>query len=389
MDVEPKKFFVGVVDVFAVLIPGALVTFLVRDWVTVLLLWRPTWPLQAAYEWVIFLLVSYLLGHITFLLSAALDPLLYDALRKQTDFGQIERLSRGEPLSSRRLRLFASRVFPGLRNTDNALWGAIRLKARALESQSAGDAINAFQWCKARLSKDHPEGLAAVQRFEADSKFFRSFAVVLIGLTAYCAGQQAWTLAAATFGALVIAVWRYVEQRFKATQHAYALVITLEGMREPPLAAYVRNEADGLTHAGGVVYQGSEGGRTYLLVESSARRGEWVLPKGHIEPGELPRETAVREVREESGHWARVVDWIDDVSFPRGTESIRVRFFLMEFAELNESGKPPLPIDRRHRWTSLDSAPELTDFRETQLLLAKAEELTRHPSSASTNRGKP
>jgi ADP-ribose pyrophosphatase YjhB (NUDIX family) len=30
-----------------------------------------------------------------------------------------------------------------------------------------------------------------------------------------------------------------------------------------------------------------------------------VLPKGHIEPGEGPRVTTVREVREETGHWAK------------------------------------------------------------------------------------
>ena len=40
--------------------------------------------------------------------------------------------------------------------------------------------INAFQWAKARLTLEHPVALAAVQRFEADSKFFRSFVVVLV-----------------------------------------------------------------------------------------------------------------------------------------------------------------------------------------------------------------
>ena len=53
----------------------------------------------------------------------------------------------------------------------------------------------------------------------------------------------------------------------------------------------------------------------------------------HIEPGEDPRETAVREVKEETGQWARVRDWIDDIRFLEDAESPLVRVFLMELVE--------------------------------------------------------
>ncbi len=36
----------------------------------------------------------------------------------------------------------------------------------------------------------------------------------------------------------------------------------------------------------------------------------WVLPKGTVEPGESHEETALREVREESGVKARIVDYL-------------------------------------------------------------------------------
>lgn len=48
--------------------------------------------------------------------------------------------------------------------------------------------------------------------------------------------------------------------------------------------------------AGCVVVDGAD--RVLLL----ARRGEHRLPKGHIDPGESPQETAVRELAEESGY---------------------------------------------------------------------------------------
>jgi len=46
-----------------------------------------------------------------------------------------------------------------------------------------------------------------------------------------------------------------------------------------------------------------------LLLVFDNRRGEWELPGGMIDPGETPREAAVRELLEESGQEA------DDLSF--------------------------------------------------------------------------
>lgn len=53
------------------------------------------------------------------------------------------------------------------------------------------------------------------------------------------------------------------------------------------------------TASGGVVISPS-GEEVLLLIRPS--RDEVRLPKGHVEPGEAPLETALREVREESGY---------------------------------------------------------------------------------------
>jgi 8-oxo-dGTP pyrophosphatase MutT (NUDIX family) len=85
------------------------------------------------------------------------------------------------------------------------------------------------------------------------------------------------------------------------------------------------------THAGGVVVRHrSDGLPQILLVNGRRHRDHWVLPKGHVEPGEIPERTAVREVREESGVVAHIVAPLDDVAVEVGGEHQLIRWFLME-----------------------------------------------------------
>ena len=79
-----------------------------------------------------------------------------------------------------------------------------------------------------------------------------------------------------------------------------------------------------------------------------------MLPKGHIEPGEDPRVTAVREVREETGHWAK--------------EGL-ARFLL----EPRKEQKARRPEERQPHWLPVDAIErEQQVFPETKALLRKA-----------------
>jgi 8-oxo-dGTP pyrophosphatase MutT (NUDIX family) len=378
MSFEPQKFFIGLVDFFAILMPGALLAYLGKDWAAGMLFGRPAWPRDSGEHWMVFLFASYLLGHFAFLFGATLDDLLYDPLRKCTYWGQIDRLAQGKGRSPRPWRRLAALLFGT--QADRAVMEAQRIKARALHelSKEAPYAINAYQWCKARLSKDHAEGLVAVQRFEADSKFFRSFAVVLALLLVIVAFQGRWIATAVSGGLLIPALWRYADQRFKATQQAYWLVITLEASQEP---RPVRAPFDGPTHAGGVVFRRSGGGVQYLLVQADRDRTQWVLPKGHVEPGEDFRQAAVREIQEETGQWAQVKAWLADTRLGKAADSPTVRFWLMQAVETSGDKSKPWPAENRQsRWLALEDAKREATFEETKEALDSAEKLLKNGS---------
>ncbi|MFL5818455.1 MAG: NUDIX hydrolase [Conexibacter sp.] len=87
--------------------------------------------------------------------------------------------------------------------------------------------------------------------------------------------------------------------------------------------------------AGGVVVRGDE-----AIVIVPTRRGAQgqrvlALPKGHVDPGETPDQTALREVREETGVEAEMVEKLGDVRYfyQRSGKRIfkRVTFYLFSY----------------------------------------------------------
>ncbi len=65
--------------------------------------------------------------------------------------------------------------------------------------------------------------------------------------------------------------------------------------RKPAIQEVVRE-----TTAGGVVFRRDDKGGVEILLAQDAK-DRWTIPKGHIEPGETPRQTAEREINEETG----------------------------------------------------------------------------------------
>ena len=99
--------------------------------------------------------------------------------------------------------------------------------------------------------------------------------------------------------------------------------------------------------AGGLVFDSL--GRVAIIARHS-RSGhlEWCLPKGHIEKGETPQQTAVREIHEETGIVGEVVDSIATIDYWFTGTTHRVHKLVHHFALRYVSGNLSVLGDPDH-----------------------------------------
>jgi 8-oxo-dGTP pyrophosphatase MutT (NUDIX family) len=120
------------------------------------------------------------------------------------------------------------------------------------------------------------------------------------------------------------------------------------------------------THAGAVAFR-KRGDRTLYLVISSSDGRHWVLPKGHIEPGESPEAAALRELNEEAGVRGEIVERLPPQSFERAGAKVAVQYFLVR-----ELAAAPARENRSIRWEDEPAAARLLTFDEARETLRHA-----------------
>jgi 8-oxo-dGTP diphosphatase len=132
--------------------------------------------------------------------------------------------------------------------------------------------------------------------------------------------------------------------------------------------------------AGGVLVKTIRGRAMVAAIRPQGKpEGTWALPKGNLDPGEEPAQTALREVLEETGVEGRLVEKLGDVKYTY-TRRGGLRVFKIVSFYLLRAGRGRLgAIDEamqvevaEARWLPLDEAPLLLAYGGERQMAAKA-----------------
>jgi 8-oxo-dGTP pyrophosphatase MutT (NUDIX family) len=137
--------------------------------------------------------------------------------------------------------------------------------------------------------------------------------------------------------------------------------------------------------AGGVLVKSIRGRPMVAAIRPQGKpEGTWALPKGNLDPGERPDETAVREVLEETGVEGRLVEKLGDVKYTytrRGpSHAAGVRVFKIVSFYLLRAGRGRIgEIEEEMRievlevrWLPLGEAPRLLAYGGEREMAARA-----------------
>ena len=147
-----------------------------------------------------------------------------------------------------------------------------------------------------------------------------------------------------------------------------------------PLRKRYKSAVEREFSAGGVLVKVIRGRPMLAAIRPRGKpEGLWALPKGKIDPGERPEETAVREVREETGVEGTLVEKLGDVRYTysrRGGERVFkvVSFYLLRagrgrIGQIEEAMR--IEVEEA-RWLPLDEAPRLLAYGGEREMVKKA-----------------
>lgn len=235
---KPGEFFVGLLEFFAILLPGAIAVAVLGPRLGPQVL-GPLVPVPGsqAERWAMVLVASYAVGSLLFHIGSGLDP-LYDRVRKARYARAKAMRAAAEAERTRADGSATEADAPGTKKDDlpDVLNDAF-VNERAFEQATAlrhqllapaqREAMNTFKWARSVLLARMPAGADDVHRLEADSKFFRSTVVVCVLVGVVFLLEQRWIPGLLAIASAWPAFAVYFDRRMKSTTQAYTHVITL------------------------------------------------------------------------------------------------------------------------------------------------------------------
>ena len=120
-----------------------------------------------------------------------------------------------------------------------------------------------------------------------------------------------------------------------------------------------KNNKSVIQAAGGILWK-KEGGQKKLAVVHRHKHNDWSLPKGKVDKKETWKETALREVLEETGFEAKVKKYAGSISYLLDGVPKVVLFWHMKIKS-EKKAQMNGEVDEV-RWVTIEEAEELLDY---------------------------
>ena len=192
---KPADFYVGLVELFSILLPGAIMVALFLDLLTESLSRLFPDGLDVGLSgWVAFIVGAYIVGHLLKHVSTGLlNKTLY----------QYYLQFRGKDLA--------------------------KLKKAVQKHMLAGSPpMEVFSWAKSVVRLSSTKAAGDIEQLEAESKFFRSLSLVFASAMAFALFKQEWLLAFVSLLLTLFALLRFCRLRKKEAYATYGYFLILK-----------------------------------------------------------------------------------------------------------------------------------------------------------------
>lgn len=245
MSFKPTDFFIGVIDFFSVLLPGALLVyfFMAQGYAAPLFGNGRIFPepKTTAEQWIIFLVAVYITGNMVFLVaSMLLDGFVYDRYLRNIFFKKNFDLSY-KTATHIREQYIGSDAWVSRLRTSGSL--CAEDTERIVESKKIY-ILNTFKWAQHYLALNAPALLSEVRKIEADSKFFRSLVIVFLIISGVLFFHAQWISAVICLALSFLCLYRYGQLRYKCTERAYELIIASDCNKKQDFSTEEKIESD-------------------------------------------------------------------------------------------------------------------------------------------------